>query len=483
MSEGFKFVDLFAGIGGFHAALKPMGGRLAHAVEIDPKAAAVYRRNWDCDPLGDITDQANEQRVDVPDHDVVCAGFPCQPFSKSGAQRGMDEVRGTLFWNIARIIEQRRPPVVLLENVRNLAGPRHRRDWEAIIATLRQFRYRVSSQPAVFSPHLLPHRMGGRPQVRERVFITASRVDDGSVLDADPVASCIPVSGWNPQDWNLGQILDEPGGDRDAAANGQGLALTDSEQRWLAAWDDFVQRLRRRDVDRPPGFPIWVDSWPVGAVKDSSPFRWPAGDDGESGAELPAWKQTFVDKNRSLYLGHQQTLDEWLSKWQVLGPAFPKSRRKFEWQAQDAASVWDCVIHLRPSGIRVKKENYLPALVAINQASIVGRLRRRLSPAEAARLQGLDELDFGGQSDADTYRQLGNGVNVGVVQYILYRHVVRDEEILQQTAPGLVTAVQGWGGARYSAAAAGHAQMSIDVDIRGDHTATAPASSRTGHQA
>src|SRR6476620_7907143 len=91
-------------------------------------------------------------------------------------QRGMDEARGTLFWNICEILRVRQPAVVLLENVRNIAGPRHTHEWQVIIRSLRELGYRVSSKPIVFSPHLLPPERGGRPQVRERVFIVGTYV-------------------------------------------------------------------------------------------------------------------------------------------------------------------------------------------------------------------------------------------------------------------------------------------------------------------
>ena len=83
----FTFIDLFAGIGGFHGALRGLGGTCVYSVEIDPAAAAIYKNNWGHDPLGDITLDVNESEVKVPPHDVLVAGFPCQPFSKSGAQR------------------------------------------------------------------------------------------------------------------------------------------------------------------------------------------------------------------------------------------------------------------------------------------------------------------------------------------------------------------------------------------------------------
>src|SRR5215217_1050953 len=102
-TPAFRFVDLFAGVGGFHAALKAYGGHCVYSVEIDRAAAEVYRRNWGHHPLGNIIDDANDTTMNVPAHDILTAGFPCQPFSKSGAQRGMDEARGTLYWHILKI--------------------------------------------------------------------------------------------------------------------------------------------------------------------------------------------------------------------------------------------------------------------------------------------------------------------------------------------------------------------------------------------
>lgn len=422
----FTFIDLFAGIGGFHAALSGFGGRCLYAAEIDPAASAVYKRNWGIDPLGDITHVANDDRVTVPAHDVLAAGFPCQPFSKSGAQRGMDETRGTLYWNILRIIEERRPAVVLLENVRNLAGPRHRHEWEVIVETLRDEGYRVSDTPAVFSPHLLPPEMGGRPQVRERVFVTATRLPEAGLdQTAEPAVSPRAVAGWDPQSWDLQTDLplDE---DHDAP----GCSLTESERLWIDAWDEFVRLMwEAREGRRLPGFPLWADEWVT-----ERRLRIPAG--------TAAWKADFLRKNAAFYTAHKDVIDPWAKRWGVYTDAFPASRRKLEWQAQDAARLWDTVMHLRPSGIRAKRATYVPALVAITQTTIVGPRERRLSPREAARLQGLPEwFDFGDQPTSSTYRQLGNGVNVGVVAHVLRKHVERDEELLKVTAPRLVAAV------------------------------------------
>src|ERR1039458_6020596 len=251
----FRFVDLFAGIGGFHAALSGAGGKCVYAVENDEAAASIYRKNWGIDPLGDLTLDANEERMVVPEHDVLCAGFPCQPFSKSGLQKGMDETRGTLFWNILKVIEVQKPAVVLLENVRNLVGPRHRHEWQVIVETLRNEGYRVSEIPAIFSPHLLPPSRGGRPQARERVFITASRVPlgEGFERDARPVVTNRPVDGWDPLRWDLAADLPLES-DEDAI----GCELSEGETLWIEAWADFVQIMQKSLAgSRLPGFPLW----------------------------------------------------------------------------------------------------------------------------------------------------------------------------------------------------------------------------------
>ena len=425
----FTFVDLFAGIGGFHAALTAMGGKCVYAIEIDTAASEIYRRNWDINALGDITADANDETVSIPHHDILCAGFPCQPFSKSGAQQGMDETRGTLYWNILRIIQERRPSIVLLENVRNLAGPRHRHEWQVIVETLRNEGYRVSDTPAVLSPHLIPPEMGGRPQVRERVFITATRVDklENFSLEADPVFINKPLRSWDPTSWHLESDLP-----LDPNHEVSGCDLSESELLWINAWDEFVRIMwEEREGRRLPGFPIWADDWVhrnnlTPAILES----------------VPKWKSNFLVKNAEFYTEHKKTLDQWTKRWGIYTDLFPTSRRKLEWQAQDTPTLWDTVMHFRPSGIRAKAPTYLPALVAITQTSIIGPRQRRLSPREAARLQGLPEwFDFGDQKNSATYKQLGNGVSVGAVWNVLRAHGARDEEILKVTNPVLLKAI------------------------------------------
>ena len=481
-SAAFRFIDLFAGIGGFHAVMKAFGGECVYAVEVDRQAASVYEANWGHAAYGDITLDADVDLgiMNVPDHDVLCAGFPCQPFSKSGAQRGMDEARGTLFFNIASIIKTHHPKVVLLENVRNLIGPRHEHEWKVIIRTLREEGYHVSAQPAIFSPHLLPDHLGGVPQVRERVFITATyapqavpRTSEGSVdtqaLGPPPVAtmtdrfprvaeSNAPMfdPGANPGGWSLldGDLLDDshvvPGCD-----------LTPAETLWIDAWDEFVRLMREGTGGPLKGFPYWADSWldfpeaaaamrrtPAPLLSQESGRYLPGSESGmrlpakvtrpRIDVTLPAWKQSHLRRNHDAFEAHWRSILPWAWRWGVYSTLFPASRRKLEWQAQDAKTLWDTVMHFRPSGIRAKRATYLPALVAITQTSIVGPLERRLSPRETARLQGLpDSFTFPNQPAAATYKQMGNGVAIGAVQHVFREHVLRDETLLAADPDGV----------------------------------------------
>ena len=415
----FTFIDLFAGIGGFHGALSALGGECVYASEIDKDAARIYNRNWGLQPDGDITLAANENNMDVPEHDVLVGGFPCQPFSKSGKQRGMDEARGTLFWNIARIIEVRKPKIVLLENVRNIAGPRHEHEWEVIIETLRQLGYRVSSKPLVVSPHRIHPEFGGRPQVRERVFIAATRTSKpGALLGEEPGLPNIEKfeHAWNIQNWNLAKDL--PIETKLDVDDKKSSSLGESEAQWIEAWDEFVALFKAAHPGQNlPGFPIWADEW-----VHIDELKIPKG--------TPAWKSNFLKKNAEFYTQNKKFIERWLKKYNNL-EAFPPSRRKLEWQAQDAKSLSETIMHFRPSGIRAKKATYVPALVAITQTSILGKQKRRITTREGARLQGLPEwFDFLDQTKSQTFKQLGNGVNIGAVYNVMKALVLRDLDLL-----------------------------------------------------
>lgn len=423
-----RFADLFAGIGGFHAVGHSFGWTPAYACDIDENAREIYERNWSFAPSSDITEDANDEVMRIPAHDVLFAGFPCQPFSKSGKQNGMEESRGTLFWNIAKTIEVHRPTVVLLENVPNLAGPRHKNDWIVIIKTLRSLGYRVSDEPLVVSPHKIPKHLGGRPQTRKRIYIAATfvpkEIRKRISLEAPQIS--LKSSNWRPENWDLlTDIKMEILTDSEEIKK---LKISKTEKLWLDTWDDFIKEiLKVRNNEKLPGFPIWADVW-LGNIKKSSAD--------------PDWKKDFIRKNNDFYTSHKKVIDSWLKRNNYLED-FPPSRRKLEWQAGELKSLYKGLIQLRPSGIRVKKVNYVPALVAITQTTIVGPLRRRLSVKEVAQLQGLPSwFNFDNQSHANSYKQLGNGISIGCAYQVLQALADRDKDLLQKVHPKLLRSIQ-----------------------------------------
>jgi DNA (cytosine-5)-methyltransferase 1 len=426
-----RFIDLFSGIGGFHAAGASFGWECVFASEIDKDASDIYELNWKIKPSGDIRQFTGKPGPNkVPQHDVLFAGFPCQPFSKSGKQLGMSEDRGSLFYDILDILKKNQPAMLVLENVRNIAGPKHRHEWDFIIDSLRKAGYRVSAKPFVVSPHRIPPSYGGAPQARERVFIVGTRVPSqmkSLISDNEELVFPTDFDGWDPSNWNLAKHLPiDPNNSKDMLK----YRLKEDEVEVINAWEALLQvMLKERGGLRLPGFPLWSDIWGKRPIY-------------EKVADAPDWKLDFEAKNRRFYLEHREIIDQWFRDYPIIRQSGP-SRRKLEWQAQDMQSIWNGLIHIRPSGIRVKRATYVPTLVAITQTSIYGPQKRRLSVRESARLQGMkDEFNFGSQSDQASYKQLGNGVSVGAVYQVVRAAVERDQQILAITAPKLVKSVR-----------------------------------------
>lgn len=174
-ADSFRFIDLFAGIGGFHVAMKPLGGRCVFASEIDTHAKNTYLRNHKVDRfVGDINGVTPS---DIPDHDILCAGFPCQPFSQAGYKRGFNDTRGTLFFNILRILKEKRPAAYFLENVRHMKNHDNGRTFAVIRAELLKLGYSFHD----YIVHATDH---GLPQPRPRLFMIGFK--DGAAYQPPP---------------------------------------------------------------------------------------------------------------------------------------------------------------------------------------------------------------------------------------------------------------------------------------------------------
>jgi len=368
----FKFIDLFAGIGGFHQAMTQLGGECVFASEIDKHAIKVYENNYGITPQGNIKEIDVE---DIPQHDVLCAGFPCQTFSVAGKCAGFDDqTRGTLFFEIIRILKHHHPKYIILENVKNLTSHDKGRTWQIIEGNLKELGYQLTEQPLIVSPHHF-----GTPQLRERVIILG-------VYQAKEPLTINLDNKLTKDDNSIYEVLD---------AEVDGYDISEEEEKVLTMWNEFYQGI---DLD-VIGFPIW--------------YEWFKQEPPQFASE---WRRRVIERNNELYQRNQEFIDAWIKKWNNLEWC-SVVQKKFEWQAGNRIdTIWEGLIQIRQSGIRVKAPNCFQTLVAMVQIPIIGRYKRRLTPREAARLQDFPEDFILDDNDKQAYKQLGNAVNVKVIK-------------------------------------------------------------------
>ena len=380
----FKFIDLCAGIGGFHTALKELGGECVLAAEIDTYAIETYNQNYSIDSNNNLRDLTKK---DIPDYDILCAGFPCQTFSKAGSQQGFEDIRGTMFFDIVRILTETKPKFILLENVRNLASHNNGNTWNTIRKTLTEIGYLVPEKPFIVSPLNF-----GVPQSRERVFIPCIRKD---IAKVEKIELEVPIK----KDTTIFDIL-EPIVELK-------YSISEYEKYVIQVWEEFKQGITTKAL----GFPIWYDSFKLdrGSIKD-----------------LPQWKQDFIIKNIELYETNKTFISIWEKKFNNLEDLQP-THRKFEWQmGTEYTSIYQGIIQFRPSGIRVKKPDFFPALVAMVHIPIIGKYLRRLTPRECARLQSFPDTFQLLSNDKQAYKQLGNSLNVTVAKYVFENTILKE---------------------------------------------------------
>ncbi len=394
------------------------GARCVFACELDTKLRAAYNTNFGMKPAADVRDV---DPTEVPPHDLLCAGFPCQPFSKAGGQRGWaDKERGTVFDSIVDILRAHRPTFVLLENVAHFVRHDKGKTYTRVKKKLESLGYAVSS--ATLSPHQF-----GVPQIRQRMYLVGRLGALNGFTWPAPTTRADELS--------LRDFLDErPDGAK---------ALSQQVIVCLKTWQEFLEAIPAKA--KLPSFPIWSmesgASYPYdrGSLHEV-PLKLLRRRRGCFGVSLrkwfrkdvlelvpsyarrrekafPRWKMAFIKQNRDFLAHHRRDLECWTGRIKL----FPPSLQKFEWNCQgEERNLWQHVIQFRASGVRVKRATTSPSLVAMTttQVPIIGWEERYMTVRECARLQCMDELKhlppFGVAMAA-----LGNAVNVRVATLVL----------------------------------------------------------------
>jgi DNA (cytosine-5)-methyltransferase 1 len=377
----YKFIDLFCGIGGFHQALKRLGCECVLACDIDASCREVYKNNYNIEPLSNVKDIDENNMVDF---DILCAGFPCQSFSNGGKKNCFADKRGLLFDEIIRIAKVKKPKFMFLENVKHILKVSNGKVIEYIKDNIKKTGY--SLQIFQISPHNY-----GIPQQRERVYFVCIR-----------------------NDVYIGKDIELP--------NFNGLM---DFTKFLDKKEDINEKyyIKNDILDVLDGWDIMIKQFQVGekispTIMINDAYRNYTDTEFNS---FPDWKKDYMTKNKPLLEKYDVVFREWYEKHSILLQK-REIYGKLEWQTGPICendSIYNHFIQLRQSGIRVKKGKYFPTLVAISQIPIYGKEKRYITPRECARLQSFPDTFILSKDDKQSYKQLGNSVNVDNVYTVI----------------------------------------------------------------
>ena len=432
-----NFIDLFAGIGGFHKGLSELGHKCVFASEMNQELRNLYYENWGIYPEGDIIKLVQHEISKIPKHDVLCAGFPCQPFSKAGKRLGLVDSRGNLFNQIIQILEFRKPNYIILENVPNLSSHDNGRTLKIMKTKLISLGYDLDIK--IYSPLDF-----GIPQNRKRVFIV------GSLVGLDHF-SFENVNSKKRKNINLSDFISE---------NYPRKSKIDSNKiNALRVWQKFFNTIPKKQS--LTGFPIWANEFGATYPYDKIPYRMSQEELGKykgtfgidlknlskeeqlnlipnyskKDLEFPVWKKDFIQQNRNLYNNHREKIDKIIPLLKKI--SFP-TLQKLEWNAGDSKrKIRDFFIQFRPSGIRIKKPISFPTLVtSASQNPVIGWQNRYLTREESLKLQSLDGIQLP-VNTYSAYRAIGNAVNATIVSHIAIELLRDERSVIKDKKPKL----------------------------------------------
>lgn len=415
IADELRFIDLCCGIGGFHYALKNLGCKCVLASDIDEECRANYEINHKIKPVGDLT------KIDIktiPNFDILCSGFPCQPFSKAGEQKGFVDNRGNIFFDICKIIEYHKPKYLILENVRNLASHDNGNTWNVIKSKINELNYNTYEKPVILNTLYF-----GVPQTRERVVVMCKRKDLGEL----PILPSISKNNIKPT--KLEDIIDD---NVNKKYNISGK-LKETEK----IWNKFLEICSFNNIVIPK-YPIWTDWWDSDGnntkiTKYNNKFSDKENEKKIKKAQEDFYKKykNWIDKNRDFYKTNIKILNPWLTESRN-NKLWVGAVRKMEWQVgQDNLNMNQVLWTPRGSGVRIKNTNYSPTLVAMaSMIPIYGPKSRYLTPKECAKLQSFPKEYIPHEKDKISYSQFGNAVNVLMIERCA-RFLIYEESLFE----------------------------------------------------
>jgi DNA (cytosine-5)-methyltransferase 1 len=382
-TEELKFIDLFCGIGGFHQALHKLGHKCVLACDIDKDCREVYKNNYGIEPLSNVKNIDEQNMVDF---DILCAGFPCQAFSNGGHKKCFDDARGLLFDEIIRIAKVKQPKFMFLENVKHILKVSDGKVMKHIETQIDNNNYKL--QIFKMSPHNY-----GIPQQRERIYFVCIRKDIYNNTD-------IMLPNYlGPKSINFDEFLDKK------ETINEKYFIKDDILNILETWDEIIKVFETDEKLSPTIMAKYILYKPSDI--EMSLF--------------PDWKQQYISKNKPLIEKYKTELENWYNKNKDILTK-KEIYSQLDWQCglkQENDSIFNHFIQIRQSGIRVKKGNNFPTLVAISQIPIYGKEKRYITPRECARLQSFPDSFKLPNEDRKSYKQLGNSVNVNNVLTVI----------------------------------------------------------------